>query len=235
MKQEIIRLDLGGVNAYLGKQNGNFILFDTGGHMTMDKEFDGRRNRLKRELDNAGCTPETLKLVVLTHGDCDHAGNADYIRKTYQAKIAMHPNDRELVERPTGDLMMQSFQYSSPILNLVAKLMKKKIVLMNEKVLKNFDTVTPDILLEDESDLSAFGFDAKIRHLPGHTEGSIGIFTSDGDLIAGDIFVNMKKPGAALNAVDFDKLHQSIQKIKSLDIRTIYPGHGEPFDKKVLK
>lgn len=235
MKQEIIRLNLGGVNAYLGKQGGNCVLFDTGGHMTLDKEFDGRRERLKQELDLAGCTPDSLKLIVLTHGDCDHAGNANCIRDTYHAKIAMHKDDLELVRNLTGKLMMHSFRYSSPVLNLVFKIMKKKIALVNEKVLQDFETFTPDIFLEDGGDLSAYGFDAKIIGLPGHTEGSIGILTSGGELIAGDTFVNMKKPVAALNAVDFSKLHASIAKLKEMDIRTVYPGHGVPFDIKDLK
>ncbi|RLI67201.1 hypothetical protein DRO91_10540, partial [Candidatus Heimdallarchaeota archaeon] len=31
---------------------------------------------LERELEKAGCKPGDLKLVVLTHGDFDHTGNA---------------------------------------------------------------------------------------------------------------------------------------------------------------
>lgn len=232
MNQEILRINLGGVNAYLGKQNGNFILFDTGGHMTTDKEFDGRRGTLKKELDRAGCTPDTLKLIVLTHGDNDHAANAKYISDTYHAKIAMHADDLDLVQNPTVDLMMRSFQYSSPALNLVFKIMKKQIRKINEKVLNDFEKFTPDILLKEGDSLSAFGFDAEILHVPGHTEGSVGILTSGGDLIAGDTFVNLKKPAPALNAVDFNGLHKSVEKLKARNIKTVYPGHGTPFAMK---
>lgn len=64
MIQEIIRIDLDGVNCYLLKQKDNFVLFDTGGHMNMDKTFDNRRNALISELDKAGCTPDNLKYFL---------------------------------------------------------------------------------------------------------------------------------------------------------------------------
>lgn len=232
MNQEILRIDLGGVNAYLGKQDGVFILFDTGGHLTTDKEYDGRRDRLKKELVRAGCTPENLKLIVLTHGDNDHAANVKYISDAYHAKIAMHADDLDLVQNPTADRMMQSFRYSSPALNLVFKIMKKRIRKINEKVLRDFETFTPDILLKEGDSLSDCGFDARILHVPGHTKGSIGILTSGGDLIAGDTFVNLKKPAPALNAVDFKELRKSIEELKTRNIKTVYPGHGAPFAMK---
>lgn len=37
MEQEIIRIDLDGVNCYLGKSGDSFILFDTGGAVEMVK------------------------------------------------------------------------------------------------------------------------------------------------------------------------------------------------------
>jgi glyoxylase-like metal-dependent hydrolase (beta-lactamase superfamily II) len=47
-----------------------------------------------------------------------------------------------------------------------------------------FDTFKPDMYIEDGYDLSAHGFDAKVVHIPGHSKGSLGIFTSSGDLFS---------------------------------------------------
>ena len=66
MDAEIITLPLK-VPCYLLKPSG-FILIDTG------DESDCAH--LEKELDQAKVTPENLKLVILTHGDFDHAGNA---------------------------------------------------------------------------------------------------------------------------------------------------------------
>lgn len=71
--------------------------------------------------------------------------------------------------------------------------------------------------------------------MPGHTHGSIGILTEDGNLIAGDTLANMKKPSPALNAVDFSKLTESINRLKSMNIKNVYPGHGKPFKVEDMK
>ena len=65
-------LRMGRVNCYLIRTADGHVLIDTGG--------SNERNELHRELENAGCTPGSLKLVLLTHGDFDHIGNAAYLR-----------------------------------------------------------------------------------------------------------------------------------------------------------
>jgi glyoxylase-like metal-dependent hydrolase (beta-lactamase superfamily II) len=233
--QEIIRLDLDGVNCYLAKSAGNFILFDTAGHTILDKQFTNRRESLQKGLDQAGCTSENLKLVILTHGDNDHVTNATYIKQNYNTKIAMHAADLALVQNPTIDLVMKSFNYRSAIYKLVFKLMKNKIEKGTMKILKDFEKFTPDILIDETFNLSAYGFDGKIVHVPGHTAGSIGALMANGAFIAGDTFVNNSKPEIAPNALDFKVLNNSVDKLNLLDIETVYPGHGNPFDFKEIK
>lgn len=60
--------------------------------------------------------------------------------------------------------------------------------------------------------------------------GSIAILTKAGNLIAGDTFTYLKKPRAAINALDFHAMDKSIRALCKLDIKTVYPGHGKPFD-----
>lgn len=234
MEITITRIDLGGVNCYLGKQGDNYILFDTGGHLTMDKRFTNRRDILERGLEKAGCTQGKLKLVILTHGDNDHAANAAFIRKKYNVKIAMHSGDTKLVDNPSMEVVMKSFQYRSLLFRAVFKLMKKNIIKISEKTLNDFECFTPDICLKDGDSLESFGFDAKIIHIPGHTDGSIGVLMPNKDLICGDILTNGKKPAPAPNAYDFKLLSDSIKMVKNMKIGMVYPGHGEPFEMKLL-
>lgn len=234
MKQEVIRIDLEGVNCYLGKAGDSFILFDTGGHLTMDKQYTNRCDKLEKELENAGCKIGNLKLIVLTHGDNDHVANAVHFRDKYDAKIAMHSGDLDLVENPTIDKVMKSFQYKSIIYKIVFLIIKNTIRKVSVKTLKDFQKFKPDIFLNEGDNLSAYGFEAEILHIPGHTDGSIGILTSEGDLICGDIFTNMKKPDTAPNAYDFKALNASVERLKNMNIKVIYPGHGNPFEAKNL-
>ena len=41
-------------------------------------------------------------MIVITHGDFDHIGNAAYLRQKFGAKIAMHADDVGMAER--GDM-----------------------------------------------------------------------------------------------------------------------------------
>lgn len=229
MRQEIIQIDLDGVNSYLLKVNDAFILVDTGGPLLMDKEFSSRCDLLETELEKVGCNSQNLNLIILTHGDIDHVFNAFYIKNKYHAKIAIHKKDAYLVEKPTPNDFMNSLNYRSFIFKVVAKIMNHTFNKIAFKTISAFQTFVPDIHIDEDFNLTDYGFDGKIVHIPGHTKGSIGILTKEHDLIAGDIFVNNKKPELAPNALDFQMLDTSINYLKSLNINTVYTGHGKSF------
>ena len=69
-------LRMGRVNCYLIRTAAGHVLIDTGG--------SNARKELHRELESAGCTPGSLKLVILTHGDFDHIGNAAYFARDFR-------------------------------------------------------------------------------------------------------------------------------------------------------
>ena len=234
MGQEIIHIDLKGVNCYLGKEGNNFVLFDTGGHTLFDKEFTNRREALENELKKAGCEPGNLKLVVLTHGDIDHVANALYLKEKYQTQLAMHADDRMLVESLSMEKMMRSFHFKSVVLKIIFQLMRQKITRISQKMMNDFQPFKPDILLREGDSLSQYGFRAKILHIPGHTAGSIGVLTDNDELICGDIFLNVKKPVTVVNADDFKTLAKSVDRLKTIQLKMIYPGHGKPFEARQL-
>lgn len=229
VENRIIPIELEGVNSYLVEVDQGFVLVDTGGHLVLDRTFDNRRQKLLGALETAGCTPGRLRLILLTHGDNDHAANAAYLRQTFQAPIALHPADLPLVENPDLSLLMGSFRYRSPVLRIIFRLMKSKITLVTRKTLEDFESFRPDIWLEDGMELSSYGIHARVVSLPGHTPGSVGFLFQNGILLSGDTLVNNKKPACAPNAADFHALSQSIARLRTLDIHTVYPGHGAPF------
>jgi hydroxyacylglutathione hydrolase len=161
-----------------------------------------------------------LKLIILTRGYSDHADNCAYIREKYGAKTAMHTNDSGMVEH--GDMTWNrkakpdKVSIMFRIMQIFGRLSKQG----------NFNTFKPDIYIEDGQDLSEYGLNAKVLHLPGHSKGSIGILTTKGDLFCGDLLYNI----AGFNFIDdLADFHASINKLKSLKINTVYPGHGKPF------
>ena len=207
---------LGSVNCFLIKTDFGYILIDTGS--------SNQRSELERELEEAGCRPGDLKLIILTHGDFDHTGNAAYLRKMFATKIAMHIGDTGMIER--GDMFWNRGRG-----NFLMRMMVPILTGFGKS-----ERCKPDIYIEEGYDLSGYGFDAKVINIPGHSKGSIGILTAGGDpsagsgqvLFCGDLLMNDKSgphPGFGYSA-DF---RPSLEKLKSLEIETVYPGHGKPF------
>ena len=95
--------------------------------------------------------------------------------------------------------------------------------------LKKEKRFTPDLHIDEGYNLSEFGLDATVVHIPGHSKGSIGILTSTNRLFCGDLLENTKKPAKNSLIADKKAFNESVEKLKGLKIGTVYPGHGEPF------
>ncbi|MEA3239841.1 MAG: hypothetical protein U9Q94_08725 [Candidatus Bipolaricaulota bacterium] len=47
--------------------------------------------------------------------------------------------------------------------------------------------------------------------------------------MSGDFLENRTRPSVATLVNDAEALKASFERVKTLDIRTVYPGHGKPF------
>ncbi|MCK9151488.1 MBL fold metallo-hydrolase [Methanobacterium alcaliphilum] len=208
-----IGFKLGTVNCYLIKIDKGYILIDTGP--------SNKRFKLEKELESAGCTPENLKLIIITHGDFDHTGNAAYLCEKFNTKIAMHYDDLGMAKQ--GDMFW----------NRKGNFFIKRIAPILFRFGKS-ERFKPELYIDDGEDFSEYGFNAKVIYIPGHSKGSIGILTEDGNLFCGDLLANTKNP--VLNSImdDTEAANISIKKLESLDINTVYPGHGNSFSMDVF-
>jgi hydroxyacylglutathione hydrolase len=212
MPHTITAINLSGVNVYFINNGTSGVLIDTG--MANQRAFLGKR------LKDTGCLPGNLKLIILTHGDVDHTGNAAFLREKYGAKIGIHADEAGMIEhgdpgwnrKAKSDKASWVFRIMMIISPLFTRLAKPAVF-------------KPDLLVDENSDLSIFGLDARVVHLPGHSKGSIGILTASGDLFCGDFIYTI--PG--FNLINDLAAHRSsFEKLKNLDIKMIYPGHGKP-------
>lgn len=227
MLQEIITIQLpielgiiklSDVNCYLIKTTAGYILIDTG--------ISNKRIELEKELENAGCQPGNLKLIILTHGDFDHTGNGAYLREKYRTPIVMHNSDLGMVEhndmswnRKAKSILSTAFRYAPFIFNAFSFFSKSS----------KFERFKPDFTIDEDYVFSEYGFNAKVLHIPGHSMGSVGILTPENDLFCGDLFVNRGKPILNRLMDDLAMARASVEKLKSLKINMIYPAHGKPF------
>ena len=213
MLQEIKTITFSGVNCYLINAGGNFILIDSG--------FARSRKDIGKELENSGCRPGNLKLIFITHGDPDHTGNAAYFKSKFGAKIAMNKADSGMAER--GDLL------GSRNVNAFVKLMARMLSYVPSMGLRKSDRFKTDLFVEDGWDFPGYGFDARALYIPGHSNGSMGVLTANGDLFCGDLLVNRTKPAFSPIYIEKRVANTSVEKLKKLNVNTVYPGHGKPF------
>jgi len=209
MPYEIKTIKTSIANCYLLKTKAGFVLIDAG--------VSFQRGTLKKSLNKAGCNPGDLKLVLMTHADFDHSGNGAWLRKKYGAPLAIHREEAAAVE--TGRMLFNRKSRQGITFRMMLAVSRPVF----------FRRFKPDVLLADGDDLSQYGLDGRVVHVPGHSRGSIGVLTGEGDFFCGDLLTNSGRPQKNDFIDDVGEMDASIEKLKSLNIKTVYPGHGKPF------
>ena len=196
-------------NCYVVENGSDAILVDTGSAISYDKVLEE-------------CSKYNMKLIVLTHVHFDHAENAAKLSKHFNIPVACHEADFELFES-FDKQPMESY-------GIVGKV----VLDTSLKVLRNTKVEKPEnlIFIKDGDDLSAYGFDAKIIGMPGHTKGSIGVDVEGTHLLVGDELDNWISPATGHLYNDLDAIKNSADKIVKLGERTLYYGHGKPTKNK---
>ena len=201
------RLKFGYANCYLLSGEGGSILIDT-------CNFNNGQGILKRVID------KNVKLILLTHGHFDHVGSAQYLAKRLNVPIAMSEKDVPIISKGEESILL-----GTTALGKIFSFFSKPVLKRSK-----YSTFKPDVLLSEGQELSKYGVDAKILELPGHTKGSIGVLTENGDIIVGDAMFNILRPTVARIFEDEEAMRKSVEKIKKSGAKTIYVGHGKPIN-----
>ena len=118
------------------------------------------------------------------------------------------------------------------------KVIKAKVALHEQELKSSIKSIMgmsipeikPDILLKGGGKLDLGDFSLKVIHTPGHTAGSICLY-QDGVLFSGDTIFAGGNIGRTDLGGDSKDLVSSIEKLTRLDVKVVYPGHGESVQK----
>ena len=142
-----------------------------------------------------------ITTIVLTHGHSDHIAALRDVQEKTGAQVAIHNEDADFLEGRGSYSSQFGIEYRTPH--------------------------PPDHLLRDGDIVRAGSMMFKVIHTPGHTPGSICLYTGD-KLFTGDTSFHRGIGTTLMPGSSRTQLLESIQyRIMTLPDETrLYPGHG---------
>jgi hydroxyacylglutathione hydrolase len=192
--------------------------------VVIDAGMPRQARRIVNKIRALGHSPQDVRLILLTHGHIDHAGSAAALQRLTGAPIALHRADARLTA--TRDLSIP------PGRNAKTDAVGRTIAKFGWIV--PLETFTPDVWLDDGMSLRDLGIDARVVHTPGHTNGSVSVTFEDGTVFVGDAILNLLHVSFPLFWENAAAARASACRIRSLQPRVCYSGHGRPFDLNAL-
>lgn len=215
----IFTVQMGHSNSYLIVSGGQIILVDAG--------CTGKIKNLQTALERNNLTFSDIVFVVLTHTHCDHVGCLAEIKARSRAKVLVHVEGKEYLEKGLTPFPRGTMWFSKIISGILSTLMISR---------SKYQPVSPDIVVKDEYDLGKYIPGAKIISTSGHTASSISLVIENEVAFVGDTLFNvMPKTVFPPFANNVPELLKSWEKLIATGCKTFYPGHGKSITLEKLK
>ena len=99
---------------------------------------------------------------------------------------------------------------------------------------EKYQLKAPAVTFSDNLTLYVGEHTVELMHLPGHTDGHIGVYLPQEKVFfAGDNFCNGTQPSLA-HSLPLEWV-ESLKKIEAMEINVVVPGHGETCDLKEVR
>ena len=163
--------------------------------------------QLAEKIEQDGLEPVA---ILLTHGHFDHAGAAKTLKDEFDISIYAHEAEENTLKDPQKNVSW----------------------MVNCK--ESYDA---DIFLKDEEVITLAGFEIKVLHTPGHTEGGCCYYIAEEDVVfTGDTLFAQSVGRTDFPGGSMSQIVRSIQdKLMTLNeagnLETdimVYPGHNDP-------
>jgi glyoxylase-like metal-dependent hydrolase (beta-lactamase superfamily II) len=207
------------VNSYLVEEGSELTLIDAG--------VSGQWSDLLAELALMGRSIADIRGVVLTHGDSDHVGFAERLRRDHAIPIYVHQADAAFARGEDKKSVGMGPMKLGPLLRFMWFAGRKGG--LRTTPIKEVHTVT------DGETLRLPG-SPRIIHIPGHTPGSVAIHVPSVDalfvgdaLTTGHVLTGATGPGPAPFTMDQAAALASVSKLEAVPAKWVLPGHGAPW------
>jgi len=226
--------DLITANVYaVGK--GPITLIDTGPKIPGAFEFMGKK------LRSAGFDLNDIERIIITHGHIDHFGLAASIREAAGHTINCFIHAEDMWRISSKDFHREMWGKEMKQFMTMVDMPEEEI----QKVRNHFssfrelaDPLNDVLPMEDGDEFIGDGYSLTVIHTPGHSPGTCCLYESRQKvLFSGDHIIRhiTPNPFIEINRTHLRDPHyqslkayfQSLDKLIGLDVRFVFPGHGE--------
>lgn len=192
-----------------GYLNANRFVYRSKSPILIDTGYIADFSETEKLITNLGVNLPDVSLIISTHTHCDHIGGNHIIQQKSGCEIALHEVGRHFID--TQDDWSTWWRY------------------YNQEA--DFFTVTQT--LQDGQMIAIGPHEFQVIYTPGHASDGIILYNSrEKILISSDTLWENDSAVMTLRVEGSRALfnmRESIERLESLDVKRIYPGHGRPF------
>lgn len=192
-----------------GWLNANHFVYTGDEPILIDTAYKPDAHVTLAQIEALGVNPSDVSLIVNTHTHCDHVGANRLIQDRSGCNIALHSVGRHFIE--TRDDWATWWRYYH----------------------QEADFFHCTQSLEDGNILNIGPHAFRVIYTPGHASDGIVLYNirdklliSSDTLWENDMAVMTQRVEGSLALFS---ARQSLEKLASLDVRQVFPGHGDPF------
>ena len=192
-----------------GYLNGNHFACRSSKPILIDTAYIADFDETAGLISSLGIDLANVSLIISTHCHCDHIGGNKIIQDNSGCEIALHRIGKHFID--TRDDWSTWWRYYN----------------------QEADFFNCTIELNDGDRIAVGPHEFKVIHTPGHAAEGIVLYNRQSKiLISSDLLWENDMAAMTIrvegSAALFNML-ASLEKVATLDVRVVYPGHGRPF------
>ena len=192
-----------------GYLNANHFVYRSKKPILIDTGYTTDFDVTEQLIEGIGVDPSHTHLIIITHTHCDHIGGNKRIQDRSGCGIALHKVGKFFVD--TQDDWATWWKYYD----------------------QEADFFNCTKALHDGEFIRLGPHEFQVFYTPGHASDGIVLYNREAKaLISGDALLENDMPTITMRvegSACLFHLMESLERLESLDVDVVYPGHGSPF------